>query len=273
MNRVGVATLTGSSRVAAGSRPLLDVQGLAMRFGGVHALNGVTFALGRGEFLGLIGPNGAGKTSLLNAICRVYPPSGGSIWFDGVDLLALKAHRIIARGIARTYQNLALCPTMSVLRNVMLGGIWLFGTHAFAEWLRLPSARARARQVTDGARAALDTTGLADLADVPVSALPHSIRRKVELARALCARPKLLLLDEPASGLSDPEIADLLSLLRRLRETEDLTIVVIEHRMDVVMALSDRIIVLDDGRVIADGSPSVVTTAPEVLEAYLGRPQ
>ncbi len=251
---------------------MLRVSGISARFGGVTALSDVSFGLNQGEFLGLIGPNGAGKTTVLNAISRLCSLADGEIAFDGASLLSLRPHEIIRRGIVRTYQNMALCPPMSVLANVMLGGLWRHPSAPLAEWLGTPAARRRAATVERDAFEAMRAVGIAEAAALRVDSLPHGMRRKVELARALCAHPRLVLLDEPVSGLSDAETAELVALLQRLRGSHGLTMIVIEHHMDVVMALSDRIVVLDGGRVIADDTPEAIAVDPVVLEAYLGEP-
>jgi branched-chain amino acid transport system ATP-binding protein len=252
------------------SEALLDVRGVSVNFGGVLALNDVTFAVRAGEFLGLIGPNGAGKTTILNIVSRIYPASAGAIRFADADILACEAHEIAAHGISRTFQNLALCGEMTVRRNVMLGGFAQHCRSLLSEWLQLPSARAAERTLARQADEAMALVGIAPLADAEAGSLSHGSKRKVELARALCGRPKLLMLDEPASGLTDDEIEDLVALLKRLRHSLDLTIIVIEHHLDVVLALSDRLVVLDMGRVIAEGAPEAVTRDPAVLEAYIG---
>ncbi|TAK82085.1 MAG: ABC transporter ATP-binding protein [Betaproteobacteria bacterium] len=251
---------------------MLEVKGITAIFGGVTALSAVSFGVEQGEFLGLIGPNGAGKTTVLNAISRLSTLADGDIEFEGASLLPMRPHEIIRRGIVRTYQNMALCPTMSVLANVMLGGLWRRPSSAFAEWLGTPAARQRSTEVERDAIEAMRAVGIVDAALARVDSLAHGMRRKVELARALCAHPRLILLDEPASGLSDQEAEELVALIRRFRSSLGLTMIVIEHHMDVVMALSDRIVVLDGGRVIAEGIPSAVAANPAVLEAYLGQP-
>lgn len=256
--------------MSAADAPLLQVDGLSARFGGVQALRDVTFSVGRGDFVGLIGPNGAGKTTVLNIISRLYQPSAGAIRFSGDNLLSRPAHAVIDLGIARTFQNIALCSGMSVRRNVILGGYHRARSGAIAEWLQLPSSRAAARQLSEQADQAIALVGLTQQADALVGSLSHGTKRKVELARALCARPKLLMLDEPASGLTDDESFELVDLLKDLRRQLDLTVIVIEHHLDVVLALSDRLLVMDMGKVIADGPPDLVTHEPAVIEAYIG---
>jgi branched-chain amino acid transport system ATP-binding protein len=252
---------------------LLNVEGICARFGGVLALNEVSFVVAAGEYVGLIGPNGAGKTTILNMISRLYTPSSGSIQFDQRDLTGMPPHRVIDAGISRTFQNLALCPGMSVRRNVMLGGFHRYRRGLLDEWLQLPSARRTATALAEQADRAIELVGLRKDADTIVGSMSHGSKRKVELARALCAQPKLLMLDEPASGLSDDESLELVDLLKTLRRRLDLTVIVIEHHLDVVLALSDRLIVMDMGRVIADGHPDAVTNQPAVIEAYIGAAQ
>lgn len=250
--------------------PLLQVGGLSVRFGGVQALSNVTFSVGIGNFVGLIGPNGAGKTTVLNIISRLYEPSAGAIRFEGVDLLSRPGHGVIDLGIVRTFQNIALCPGMSVRSNVTLGGYHRVRCGPVAEWLQLPSARAAARALSEQADYAMGLVGIEKESEADVGSLSHGTKRKVELARALCARPKLLMLDEPASGLTDEEAFELVDLLKDLRSRLGLTVIVIEHHLDVVLALSDRLVVMDMGRVIADGPPDQVTNEPAVVEAYIG---
>jgi branched-chain amino acid transport system ATP-binding protein len=256
--------------MAATTDALLQIAGVSARFGGVQALNDVTFDIRRNDFVGLIGPNGAGKTTVLNIISRLYAPSAGSISFCNSDLLAQPAHGVIGLGIARTFQNLALCPAMSVRRNVILGGYHRLKRSLVAEWLQLPSSSRAAKVLAEQADLAMGLVGLAHHADELAGSLSHGFKRKAELARALCAQPVLLMLDEPASGLTDEEALELVDLLKRLRSRLDLTVIVIEHHLDVVLALSNRLVVMDMGRVIADGPPEQVTNDAAVIEAYIG---
>ncbi len=244
----------------------LSVSDLAVSFGGVVALQGISIEVHAHEIHGVIGPNGAGKTTLFNAICRLAAPSSGSITYAGRSLLAMRPSQLAGMGIARTLQGLGLWTRLSVLENVMLGA--RASTSMLADMFALPRADRRERERADAAMAVLDQLGIADRAGAFPGALPHGIQKRVVLARALVARPSMLLLDEPASGLSGGEVEQLAELLRGLRT--DMAIALVEHHLDMVMAVSDRVSVLNLGRVIASGTPDAIRADEEVATAYLG---
>jgi branched-chain amino acid transport system ATP-binding protein len=252
------------------AQALLRVHNVGVRFGGIVALDDVSFDVAPNCIVGLIGPNGAGKTTLFNCVSRLYQCDCGDIVFDGRSLLCVPRHRIAALGIGRTFQNLALFGTMTVLDNVMIGHHCRIRSGFLSNALRLPRVGRDESAATDKARALVEFLGLKAVAGTRVSGLPVGTQKRVELARALASDPTLLLLDEPASGLNHEEVGVLGAVIRDIRDRLGVTILLVEHHMNLVMSISDLVVALDFGRKIAEGTPDEVRALPEVIQAYLG---
>ena len=257
--------------MSATAMPMLEVRDLTLRFGSITAFEDVSFDVGRGELFAVIGPNGAGKTSLFNVLSRVYQPSAGSVSFNGTDLLRLRASGLAGVGVARTFQNLGLFGDLTVLENMLIGRHHLMRSGSLRSGLWFGHTRNEERQHRAHAMDALEFVGLRDHTRTPVRILPFGIRKRIEIARALAMEPKLMLLDEPVAGMSLAERAQITSLVRRLHEERDLTLLLVEHDMNMVMQIAQRVLVLDFGQPIALGTPAQVQGDERVIRAYLGQ--
>ncbi|MBD0416880.1 ABC transporter ATP-binding protein [Oryzicola mucosus] len=253
------------------SRPLLEIENMSIAFGGLKAVDNFSLGVNPGAIVGLIGPNGAGKTTVFNCIARYYQPASGAIRFDGVDLLSARPHQVLPRGIARTFQNMELFRSMTVQDNLLVGQHCEIRSGFWGAALSLAGSRRNESEVRRRAVAVMERFGLMSFAHAPVSSLPYGLQKMVEFGRALVSKPRLILLDEPAAGLNPSETKELTDLIRRLRDEDGITVMLVEHDMGLVRSICDEIYVMDFGRRIAHGTPDEISRNPLVIEAYLGK--
>ena len=252
------------------SREILQVSGLSMRFGGLLAVNGVALTVKEKQVVALIGPNGAGKTTVFNCLTGFYKPSGGTILLDGQPIQGLAGHQIARKGVVRTFQNVRLFKEMTALENLLIAQHRHLNTNFFAGLFKTPSFRRSEKEAMERAQYWLEKVNLTEFANRTAGTLAYGQQRRLEIARAMCTRPQIICLDEPAAGLNPQETEALSAMIRLLRDEHDLTVVLIEHDMGMVMSISDHIVVLDHGNVIAEGGPDAIRNDPKVIAAYLG---
>jgi branched-chain amino acid transport system ATP-binding protein len=270
---MSVAEATREARVAsnpAQAAPLFEADNISIAFGGIKAVDGVTFNVAEGEIFAIVGPNGAGKSTIFNLVSRIYEPTGGRLAFQGQDITNVPPHTIARRGIARTFQNIELFEHATVLDNLLIGRHCRAKPNILAEMLFAPSVRRQELEHREAVEEVIDFLNLANYRDQRISGLPYGVRKVVELARALCAKPKLLLLDEPASGLNTEETEEVAFWIDDIKNDLGVTVIMIEHDMSLVSAVSDRVLALNNGRMLALGTPTEVQSNPAVIEAYLG---
>jgi branched-chain amino acid transport system ATP-binding protein len=270
---MSVAEATRETRVAsnpAQATPLFEADNISIAFGGIKAVDGVTFNVAEGEIFAIVGPNGAGKSTIFNLISRIYEPTGGRLAFQGQDITNVPPHTIARRGIARTFQNIELFEHATVLDNLLIGRHCRARPNILSEMLFMRGVRQQELEHREAVEEVIDFLDLANYRDQRISGLPYGVRKVVELARALCAKPKLLLLDEPASGLNTEETEEVAFWIDDIKNDLGVTVIMIEHDMSLVSAVSDRVLALNNGRMLALGTPSQVQADRAVIEAYLG---